>query len=52
LFATWVVQVIEEELLLVLEPAMNGKGGDTPGGRRPRNISLGAVGATLGKLPF
>jgi hypothetical protein len=36
-------QVIEEDLLAVLEPAMNNKGGDTPSSRRNRGVSLGVA---------
>jgi hypothetical protein len=52
-YAKSVAQVIEEDLLAVLEPAMNGppgKGGgpgDAGGARRSRNISLGASFGTL-----
>ena len=44
-----VAEVIEEELLAVLEPAMNSSKGsaDTPGGRRNRNVS--GIGAALGE---
>jgi hypothetical protein len=35
--------VIEEDLLAVLEPAMNNKGGDTPSSRRNRGVSLGVA---------
>jgi len=44
-----VAEVIEEELLAVLEPAMNSSKGsaDTPGGRRNRNVS--GIGAALGR---
>jgi hypothetical protein len=35
--------VIEEDLLAVLEPAMNNKGQDTPSSRRNRGVSLGVA---------
>jgi hypothetical protein len=43
LLPSFLPQVIEEDLLAVLEPAMNNKGQDTPSSRRNRGVSLGVA---------